>query len=231
LQGILSYLGIPYTGSGVAASALAMDKPRSKQIWQSLDLPTAPMVVVTDVSQADICIARLGYSLFVKPAHEGSSVGAFQVRSEAELVQALKSALALDSRVLVEPMLTGAEYTVGIVKDLALPVIRIEPAQGFYDYTAKYVSDATGYRIPCGLDPLDEARMQSMAIDAFDALGCRTWGRVDLMADAEGQLFLLEVNTVPGMTSHSLVPKAAQAAGMDMPMLVEQILLDAEVAP
>ena len=231
LQGILSYLGIPYTGSGVAASALAMDKPRSKQIWQSLDLPTAPMVVVTALEQADICLARLGQHLFVKPAHEGSSFGAFQVRSEVELIAALKTALAMDTHVLVEPMLTGAEYTVGIVKDLALPVIRIEPSGGFYDYTAKYVSDATRYHIPSGLDSLTEARVQEMAIEAFDALGCRTWGRVDVMAGADGQLYLLEVNTVPGMTSHSLVPKAARAAGMDMVMLVEQILMDAEVAP
>ncbi|NBS12412.1 MAG: D-alanine--D-alanine ligase [Gammaproteobacteria bacterium] len=231
LQGILSYLGIPYTGSGVAASALAMDKPRAKQVWQSLDLPTAPMVVVTAIEQADICSARLGQHLFVKPAHEGSSVGAFQVHSEPELVAALKIALAMDSHVLVEPMLTGPEYTIGILKDLALPVIRIEPATGFYDYTAKYVSDATHYRIPCGLHSAMEARAQEMAIEAFDALGCRTWGRVDLMAGSDGQLYLLEVNTVPGMTSHSLVPKAARAAGMDMAMLVEQILLDAEATP
>jgi len=231
LQGVLIALGIPFTGSGLAASALALDKPRTKQVWESLGLPTAPMVVVNDIDQADICIKRLGADVFVKPAHEGSSVGAFAVSGVDGLRAALAESLKHDSRVLVEPLLPGPEYTVGVVRGLALPVIGIRPASGFYDYKAKYETDTTEYAIPSGLSPEMEAEAQQMALEAFDALGCRTWGRVDLMLDTAGQLLLVECNTVPGMTDHSLVPKAAQAAGMDMPMLIEQILLDAEVTP
>ncbi len=231
LQGVLIALDIPFTGSGLAASALALDKPRTKQVWESLGLPTAPMVVVNAVDQADICIKRLGQDVFVKPAHEGSSVGAFAVSGVEALRGALTQALAFDSHVLVEPMLPGPEYTVGIVRGLALPVIGIRPAKGFYDYEAKYETDTTTYQIPSGLSPELEAEAQQLALEAFDALGCRTWGRVDFMLDASGELLLVECNTVPGMTDHSLVPKAAAAAGMDLPMLIEQILLDAEVTP
>lgn len=231
LQGVLIALGIPFTGSGLAASALSLDKPRTKQIWESLGLPTAPMVVVTEVEQADICIKRLGQDVFVKPAHEGSSVGAFAVTGVDALREALSQALTHDSRALVEPLLPGPEYTVGVVRGLALPVIGIRPASGFYDYQAKYETDTTEYAIPSGLSPDMEAEAQQLALEAFEALGCRTWGRIDFMLDNTGELLLVECNTVPGMTDHSLVPKAAKAAGMDMPMLIEQILLDAEVTP
>jgi D-alanine-D-alanine ligase len=231
LQGLLCALGIPFTGSGVGASALALDKPRTKQVWESLGLPTAPMVVVNDVEQAEICVKRLGPELFVKPAHEGSSVGAHVVHGGHQLKAALIDALKYDTRVLVEPLLPGPEFTVGIVRGLALPVIGIRPSAEFYDYNAKYQTDDTDYQIPSGLSPELEAEAQQLALEAFDALGCRTWGRIDFMMDETGHLLLIECNTVPGMGNHSLVPKAAQASGMDMPMLIEQILLDTEVSP
>lgn len=231
LQGLLCMLGIPFTGSGVAASALSLDKPRAKQVWESLGLPTSPMVVVNDLNQAEICIKRLGPELFVKPAREGSSVGAHAVHGEAHLKDALEDALKYDARVLVEPLLLGPELTVGVIRDLALPVIGIKPASEFYDYDAKYRSNDTKYQIPSGVSSDLEAEAQQLALEAFDALGCRTWGRIDFMIDEVGQLLLIECNTVPGMTDHSLVPKAASAAGMDLPMLIEQILLDAEVSP
>jgi D-alanine-D-alanine ligase len=230
LGGVLCALQIPYTGSGVGASALAFDKPRSKQIWESLGLPTAPMVVVDSVDQAEICIKRLGSDLFVKPSREGSSVGAHRAQGLAALTTALTDALSFDDRALVEPSLPGPEYTVGIVQGLALPVIGIRPAHGFYDYQAKYQTDTTEYAIPSGLTAELEAEAQQLALEAFDALGCRGWGRVDLMMDAHGDLQLVECNTVPGMGAHSLIPKAVAAAGMDLPMLIEQLLLDAEVS-
>jgi D-alanine-D-alanine ligase len=230
LQGLLCALGIPFTGSGVASSALAFDKPRTKQVWESLGLPTAPMVVVDHLEQSDICIKRLGLELFVKPAHEGSSVGAHVVRGSDQLKVALEDALRYDTRVLVEPLLPGPEFTVGIVRGLALPVIGIRSTTDFYDYKAKYQSNDTEYQIPSGLNPEFETEAQKLALEAFEALGCRTWGRIDFMMDETGHLLLVECNTVPGMGSHSLVPKAASASGMDMPMLIEQILLDAEVS-
>ena len=230
LQGLLCALGIPFTGSGVASSALAFDKPRTKQVWESLGLPTAPMVVVDHLEQSDICIKRLGPELFVKPAHEGSSVGAHVVRSSDQLKVALEDALTYDTRVLVEPLLPGPEFTVGIVRGFALPVIGIRSTTDFYDYKAKYQSNDTEYQIPSGLSPEFETEAQKLALEAFEALGCRTWGRIDFMMDETGHLLLVECNTVPGMGSHSLVPKAASASGMDMPMLIEQILLDAEVS-
>lgn len=231
LGGVLCALQIPYTGSGVGASALAFDKPRSKQIWESLGLPTAPMVVVDSVDQADICIKRLGSDLFVKPSREGSSVGAHRVQGLDALMEALTDALSYDPRALVEPCLPGPEFTVGILQGLALPVIGIRPASGFYDYKAKYQTDTTEYAIPSGLTADLEAEAQQLALEAFDALGCRGWGRIDLMMDAQGDLQLVECNTVPGMGAHSLIPKAVEAAGMDLPMLIEQLLLDAEVSP
>ena len=231
LQGLLCALGVPFTGSGVGASALALDKPRTKQVWESLGLPTAPMVVVNDLEQADICVKRLGPELFVKPAHEGSSVGAHAVHGADQLKIAIEDALKHDTRVLVEPLLPGPEFTVGVVRGLALPIIGIRPSSEFYDYKAKYQSNETEYHIPSGLSSELEAEAQQLALEAFEALGCRTWGRVDFMMDETGHLLLVECNTVPGMGSHSLVPKAARASGMDLPMLIEQILLDAEVSP
>ncbi len=231
LQGLLCALGIPFTGSGVGASALSLDKPRTKQVWESLGLPTSPMVVVNDLDQAEICIKRLGPELFVKPAHEGSSIGAHAVHGETHLKHALEDALKYDMRVLVEPLLPGPELTVGILRGLALPVIGIQPSSEFYDYEAKYRSRKTKYLIPSGLTSELEAEAQQLALEAFDALGCRTWGRIDFMMDETGHLMLIECNTVPGMTDHSLVPKAARATGMDLTMLIEQILLDAEVSP
>jgi D-alanine-D-alanine ligase len=188
------------------------------------------MVVVDHLEQSDICIKRLGPELFVKPAHEGSSVGAHVVRGSDQLQVALEDALTYDTRVLVEPLLPGPEFTVGIVRGFALPVIGIRSTTDFYDYKAKYQSNDTEYQIPSGLSPDFETEAQKLALEAFEALGCRTWGRIDFMMDETGHLLLVECNTVPGMGSHSLVPKAASASGMDMPMLIEQILLDAEVS-
>ncbi len=229
LQGVLCALDIPFTGSGLSASALTLDKPRTKQIWESMGLPTSPMVVVNDLDQAKICIKRLGDHLFVKPAREGSSIGAHPVLGLDQLVDALEDALTHDTHALVEPLLPGPEFTVGILKGLALPVICIESTNPFYNYEAKYQSNATKYLIPSGLENEQEAEIQQIALEAFDALGCRTWGRIDFMMDDTGHLLLVECNTVPGMTTHSLLPKAALAAGIDFPMLIEQILLDAEV--
>ena len=229
LQGALTLLGIPFTGSGIAASSLAMDKPRTKQIWQSLGLPTAPMVIVNNVDQADICLTRLGTQLFVKPAHEGSSIGSHLVSGRNSLQKALVDALDYDSHVLVEPYLDGPELTVGIIDGLALPVVEIVTSGGCYDYSAKYESNETTLKIPTSLEAAFEARVQRLALDAFDSLGCRSWGRVDIRLDQSGEPFLLEVNTVPGMTSHSLIPVAAKAAGISFPSLIEQILKDAEV--
>ncbi len=229
LQGALSILGIPFTGSGVAASALAMDKPRTKQIWQSLDLPTAPMVVVNDVEQAEICLTRLGNELFVKPAREGSSIGTHATDGAKALRTALNNALNYDNHVLVEPYLSGSELTVGIIDGLALPVVEVLTTTGNYDYHAKYKSNKTQLKIPSSLGSSFEAKVQRLALDAFESLGCRSWGRVDLKLDKYGEPFLLEVNTVPGMTSHSLIPAAAKAAGMSFSSVVAQILNDAEV--
>ena len=230
LQGVCCALGIPLTGSGLAASALALDKPKTKLVWMATGLPTAPMMTVTTVAQADECITRLGKELFVKPAHEGSSVGAYAVRGPEALREALAKALLHDTEVLVEPCLPGPEYTVAVLQGQALPVIGIRPLSGFYDYTAKYEVDTTEYAIPSGLTEDQEQEAQALAIRAFDALGCRTWGRIDFMLDAQGELMLVECNTVPGMTNHSLVPKAARAAGIEMPQLIERILSEAEVS-
>ncbi|MEZ5444082.1 MAG: D-alanine--D-alanine ligase [Lysobacterales bacterium] len=224
LQGALDIRGVPYTGSGVLGSALAMDKIRSKWIWQRLEIPTADFAVVEGDTSATELAALLELPLVVKPAAEGSTVGISLARDLATLESGLSLARQHAQAVLAERLIDGPEFTVGILGEQALPVIRIVPAGGFYDYQAKYVSDDTQYLIPCGLAADDEALLQEIALEAFDAVGCHGWGRVDLMIDADGQPYVLEVNTAPGMTSHSLVPKAAAAMGLDFAALCLAIL-------
>ena len=223
LQGALESLGVPYTGSGVLGSALSMDKVRTKQVWIALGLPTpryASWHPGEDVREA---IADLGLPVVVKPSHEGSSVGISRVRSPADLSAALALAARYDGEMVIEQLIEGGEYTVGILGREALPTIHIVPPGEYYDYHAKYVSDATQYLCP-GLQGEAEAAMRALALRAFDAAGASGWGRVDVMRDRNGDNWLLEVNTTPGMTSHSLVPKAARAVGIDFPGLCWRIL-------
>ncbi|MCG8324407.1 MAG: D-alanine--D-alanine ligase [Thiotrichales bacterium] len=224
IQGALESLGIPYTGSGVLASALAMDKCLSKRLWQSYDLPTPDFLQLTADSQADAVIERLGLPLMIKPSREGSSLGASKVSSIQEFAPALEQALALDDSVLAEVWITGREYTVPVLNDRVLPMIRLETPREFYDYVAKYEADTTQYICPCGLSAQDEQRFAAIALEAFRVLDARGWGRVDLFVDDAGAAWLIEVNTVPGMTSHSLVPMSANHAGIDFAQLVLEIL-------
>ncbi len=225
LQGALEALAVPYTGSGVLGSALGMDKIRTKQVWQTLGLPTAKYAVIDALhprTAADI-VAELGLPLIVKPSHEGSTVGSARAFSLAELETGIAAARRFDGDILVEQFIEGDEFTVGILGREALPTIRIVPAKGFYDYEAKYLADDTQYLCP-GLDGEAEAEMQRIALAAFDAVGCSGWGRIDFMRDRSGNNVLLEVNTTPGMTDHSLVPKAAHRIGIDYPTLCWRIL-------
>ncbi|AUY24201.1 D-alanine--D-alanine ligase [Mixta calida] len=231
LQGVLDFLQIPYTGSGVMASAITMDKWRSKLLWQGANLPVAPYVWINrqqmDAGLDDTLaqrIAQLGMPLFVKPSSEGSSVGISRVNQPSELPAALEEAFRHDDDVLVEKFLSGPEYTVAILGEQILPSIRIQPASDFYDYEAKYISDDTQYFCPSGLSAEKEAVLRELVLNAWRTLGCSGWGRVDVMMDGDGSFYLLEVNTSPGMTSHSLVPMAAKQAGMSFSQLVARIL-------
>ena len=230
LQGALDSLRVPYTGSRVLGSALSMDKIRTKQVWQAVGLSTpryARHRVGDDIS---VAIETLGVPVVVKPSHEGSSVGITRVRSFGDLAGALTLAARYDGELVVEQLIDGDEYTVGILQGEALPSIRIVPKGEFYDYHAKYVADDTKYICP-GLDEAGEREVRDLALRAFVAADCAGWGRVDLMRDAAGEFFLLEVNTTPGMTSHSLVPKAARAVGIEFEELCWRILetsLDSE---
>ncbi|EOW6645975.1 D-alanine--D-alanine ligase [Cronobacter muytjensii] len=231
LQGTLEYLGLPYTGSGVMASAITMDKLRTKLLWQGAGLPVAPWValerrdIVSGLSETlKARIAALGLPVIVKPSREGSSVGMSKVDSADALMPALALAFEHDSEVLVEKWLSGPEFTVAILGDDILPSIRIQPAGVFYDYEAKYLSDETQYFCPSGISADREQALQVLVMDAWRVLGCQGWGRVDVMQDSDGGFYLLEVNTAPGMTSHSLVPMAARQAGMSFSQLVVRIL-------
>ncbi|MWJ26816.1 D-alanine--D-alanine ligase [Halomonas sp. ZH2S] len=224
LQGALELLGIPYTGSGVLASALGMDKQRTKQIWQALGLPTPESIMLQPDSDWSQVVEMLGLPLIVKPVHEGSTLGISIVKSQAALEAAYQDAARFDARVMAERFIQGEEYTVALLGDQALPAIRVEVPGGFYDYEAKYVSNTTRYHIPCGLNEADEAALARLCQEAYAATGGEGWGRVDVMRDAQGRFWLLEVNTVPGMTDHSLVPQAAAHAGIDFDALVCRIL-------
>ncbi|RLQ23729.1 D-alanine--D-alanine ligase [Seongchinamella sediminis] len=223
MQGALAALGIPYTGSGVLGSALAMDKRRSKQLWQGIGIATGGFELLAADTDWQAVIDRLG-KVFVKPACEGSSLGMAPARDADELRQAYHNALGYSGGVLAEKFIDGPEYTVAILGDQALPSIRMETDNEFYDYEAKYLSDDTSYHCPSGLDAAAEREVGELALAAFRSLGCEGWGRVDTMRDSDGRFYVLEVNTIPGMTSHSLVPMAAREAGMDVPALVERIL-------
>ena len=224
VQGALATLGMPFTGSGVLGSALAMDKVRSKWIWQSHGLPTPAFVEVSGSAELARIVPELGLPVMVKPVHEGSSCGASRVLDAAGLEAAWHKAGALDARVLVEQWISGAEYTVGILGEQVLPIIKLETPNEFYDYEAKYLSETTRYLCPCGLPAALEQELGRLALRAFQLVGATGWGRVDLMLDAHGKPWLLEVNTVPGMTSHSLVPMAARHAGISFEELVLRIL-------
>ena len=223
IQGALEVLGLPYTGSGVAGSALGMDKFRSKLLWKGMGLPTPDYVLLR--SGADLAAAEaLGFPLMIKPAREGSSIGMARVGNASELAAAWSNAAGFDAEVLAERWITGAEYTAGILGDDVLPLIRLETPHTFYDYEAKYQTNTTSYHCPCGLDPEREQSLQSLALDAFRAVGAGGWGRVDILVDEEETPWLLEVNTVPGMTDHSLVPMAAKRQGIGFDDLVWRIL-------
>ncbi|MCW8944803.1 MAG: D-alanine--D-alanine ligase [Sedimenticola sp.] len=223
IQGALENIGMPYTGSGVAGSALGMDKYRCKLLWKGLGLPTADFVMLQ--SDADIARAEaMGFPLMIKPSHEGSSIGMARVDNSQELKAAWKQAGGYDLDVMAEKWITGSEYTASILDDQVLPLIRIETPNTFYDYEAKYQADSTGYFCPCGLNAAEEDSLKQLAAKAFRAVGAKGWGRVDIMLDSESNPYLLEVNTVPGMTSHSLVPMAARAEGVEFDELVWRIL-------
>ncbi len=224
IQGALETLGLPYTGSGVLASALSMDKLRCKQLFDGTGLPTPEFELLDAHTDWHGVVDRLGLPLFVKPALEGSSIGISKVTAVDSLEAAWREAARYDDTVLVERFCSGAEYTVALLGDTALPAIRLETPHDFYDYDAKYLADDTRYLCPCGLPAEEEARLLRLAERAFAAVGGAGWGRVDMMLDGDGRAQLLEVNTVPGMTDHSLVPMAARAAGIEFDELVVRIL-------
>jgi D-alanine-D-alanine ligase len=229
IQGILEWLGIAYTGSGVLASALAMDKLRTKRLWAAEKLPTPAYEVLGDTSNFRITARRLGVPLMVKPASEGSSIGMSKVRAAAKLEEAYAAAAKYDRVVIAEQFVDGIELTGAVLGGEALPLIKLETPREFYDYEAKYVASDTRYIVPCGLPAKKERELQELCLAAFRTLGCRGWGRVDLMLNRRGRPYLLEVNTSPGMTDHSLVPMAARAVGMSYEDLCVRILEDAHV--
>jgi D-alanine-D-alanine ligase len=228
MQGALELINMPYTGSGVLGAALAMDKIKTKQIWQALGLPTAKYHVVKVAHSQAVdyqqLLTDLDGTAMVKPSHEGSSIGMAKVSSPQQLQQAISKAFEFDDEVLIEQWITGQEYTVAVLEQQALPAIRMTTPNDFYDYDAKYQADTTQYHCPCGLSQSDEKTLGELALDAFNAVNAKGWGRVDFMLDDAGNWYLLEVNTVPGMTEKSLVPKAAQQADISFEQLVLDIL-------
>jgi D-alanine-D-alanine ligase len=229
VQGALELMDIPYTGSGVMASALAMDKWRTKLIWQAVGIPS-PRYAVLEVNSDFAALARtLGLPLIVKPAREGSTIGLTKVTAAADLAEAYRRAAEHDALVLAEEFIAGQELTVAILGEQALPLVRIVPAAELYDYQAKYFSDDTKYFCPSGLPAVREQGIQEQALKAYRIIGCQGWGRVDVMLNASGQPYFLEVNTSPGMTGHSLVPMAAKQAGIDFDTLCRRILETADV--
>lgn len=223
MQAVLESIGLPYTGSRVLGSALSMDKLRCKWLWKGAGLPTPDWRVLRTEAEAAQA-AELGLPLMMKPAREGSSIGISKVESAGDLSHAWRFAREYDESVIAEQFIAGGEYTVAILDGEALPAIRLQTSRQFYDYEAKYQANDTQYICPCGLDAEAEAAMQALAIQAFDVAGVEGWGRVDLMRDAQGRNWLIEINTVPGMTDHSLVPMAARAAGIEFDELVLRIL-------
>jgi D-alanine-D-alanine ligase len=230
MQGMLEAAGLPYTGSGVLGSALAMDKLRTKQVWQSAGIPTPAFWAIETRAALQAVAEDLPYPVIVKPAHEGSSIGITRVDRLAELLPAWEAAATYDAQVMIEQWISGGEYTAGILGETVLPLIKLETPHVFYDYEAKYQADSTRYLLPCGLDEKQEHELQAQALAAFHAVDASGWGRVDFMLDEHGKPWFIEVNTVPGLTDHSLVPMAAMAEGIDFEQLVLGIL-DTAVAP
>jgi D-alanine-D-alanine ligase len=224
LQGALECLGLPYTGSGVLGSAVCMDKVRTKRLAAAVGISTAEFMVLRGPADFDTALTRLGLPMFVKPATQGSSVGISKVERAGDLAAAYAAAAATDDVVLAEAFIPGAEYTVGVLHGKALPSIRIATPKTFYDYEAKYLRSDTVYECPSGLSAETERHLGALALGAFAAVGAEGWGRVDFMMDATGRPLLLEINTVPGMTDHSLVPMAARASGIDFETLVWRVL-------
>ncbi|MEE8118357.1 MAG: D-alanine--D-alanine ligase [Gammaproteobacteria bacterium] len=224
IQGVLEVLGIPYTGSGVLGSALCMDKVLTKQIWSAVNLPSPPSLAVSDAAELGRVGREIGFPLCAKPVHEGSSLGMTKVDNEKQLEAAFLEAKRFEDFVLLEKWITGPEYTTCILDNRVMPIIRIETPREFYDYEAKYFSDSTRYYCPSGLDANAEKRFGELSMRAFEALKARGWGRVDFMLDEQGNPWLLEANTQPGMTDHSLIPMAASAIGIDFKELVWLIL-------
>ncbi|WP_020158189.1 MULTISPECIES: D-alanine--D-alanine ligase [Methylobacter] len=224
LQAVLEVMGIPYTGSGVMASALSMDKLRTKLCWQGYGLATPEWFLLKDENDLDNCAAKLGFPVIVKPAQEGSSIGMSKAANPDELRRALKTAADFRCDVYAESWVTGREYTVGVLNGEALPVIRLETPHVFYDYEAKYQATTTQYHCPCGLNEAEELQLRNLAVKASEVLGVKGWARLDVFVDDNGQYQLIEINTVPGMTDHSLVPMAAKQAGIDFDELVWRIL-------
>ena len=226
IQGVLEWLNIPYTGTGVQGSAIGMDKVKTKQVWQGSELPTAPYRIVSQATDLSEVIAALGLPLIIKPVHEGSSVGMSKVERAEDLEGAILKAIQHDAVVMAEKWITGREFTISFLNGQPLPVIRLQPPAdvAFYDYETKYNRNDVQYGIPCGLTDAEEKKLQDLCLRAFQAVGASGWGRIDAMQDEQGNFWLLEVNTVPGMTSHSLVPKAAQAVGYSFDALCVAIL-------
>jgi D-alanine-D-alanine ligase len=223
IQGALETIGMPYTGSGVLGSAVGMDKYRTKLVWNAAGLPTAASVLLRGTGDL-AAAAALGFPLMIKPVHEGSSIGMARVETADALERAWRAAAEFDDLVLAERWIQGIELTCAILGSEALPMIRLETPHAFYDYEAKYQATTTRYHCPSGLAAAVEGPLQQLALDAFNTVGASGWGRVDMMVDAAGQPYLLEINTVPGMTDHSLVPMAARTAGIDFDTLVLRIL-------
>ena len=224
IQGALELMGVPYTGSGVMASAVGMDKWRTKLIWRAAGLPMPNFIMLDENCDFEAAERHLGLPIFVKPACEGSSIGITRVSRVGQLQAAYREAAKHDTLVIAEQAISGGEYTVAVLGDEALPVVRIVPATEFYDYEAKYLRNDTQYLCPCGLPEAREREMRAQALSAFRILGCRGWGRVDFLMDERGAAYLLEINTSPGMTDHSLVPMAARAAGISYEQLVWRVL-------
>lgn len=224
MQGALELLGLPYTGSGVLASAIGMNKLRTKEIWRANGLPTPEYLVLRSKADLPVAIEKLGLPIFVKPAHEGSSIGITKANDAESLENAWRTAREIDDTVIAEGFVNGTEYTCAILGRDALPLIRLETPNEFYDYHAKYEAETTQYHCPSGLASDKEQELRQLAIEAFEKVGAHGWGRIDIMLDSDQKPMLIEVNTLPGMTDHSLVPMAAKQAGIEFDDLVIQIL-------
>lgn len=224
IQGLLQAVNIPFTGSGIVGAVMSMNKRISKLLWQQQGLPTPKFIHISSTDQKEQLLAELGLPLIIKPVNEGSSIGMSKVTRAEDLAAAIELAFQYDSDVIAEQWIDGAEYTVSLLDGKALPVIRLKTPNAFYDFDAKYQANTTEYLCPCGLSEEQEAACQQLALKAFNALGMTGWGRIDVMANQQGDFYLLEANSIPGMTDHSLVPMAAKQAGLSFEQLVWQIL-------